>query len=304
MDAVPSDEERAAVDDLLGPPDSGWEGGERDAATRRTARGGREARDRRDLLLPALHALQARVGWISPGGLNLVAERLTVPPAEAYGVATFYAMFSTEPRSRTVVHACDDLACRIAGGLQVCDALESRLGPPGAADGAATWVRSPCLGMCERAPAALVQCSGSGMKDMAYGHVGPHQVEHLVTDTLAGMEFTRPTDPLAQSAPQTWDAPGREGLRLLRRVGVVDPSSIDDYRAHGGYEALRRALDIGPEATIAETTEAKLPGRGGAAFPTGVKWKAVAEQPAHPHYFICNTDESEPGTFKDRVVME
>jgi NADH-quinone oxidoreductase subunit F len=304
MDAVPSDEERAALEDLLGPPASGWEGGDRDEASHRIARGGRDARDRRHLLLPALHALQARVGWISPGGLNLVAERLTVPPAEAYGVATFYAMFSTEPRPRTVVHACDDLACRIAGGLQVGEALQERLGPPGAADGEVTWLRSPCLGMCERAPAALVQPSGAGMKDMAYGHVGAHQVEHLVTDTLAGMEFTRPTDPMAQSAPQTWDAPGREGLRLLRRVGVVDPSSIDDYRAHGGYEALRRALEIGPEATIGEITDAKLLGRGGAAFPTGVKWKAVAEQPAHPHYFICNADESEPGTFKDRVVME
>ena len=304
MDAAPSDEERTALEELLGPPESGWDGGERDEVSHRIARGGREARDRRDLLLPALHALQARVGWISPGGLNHVAERLTVPPAEAYGVATFYAMFSTEPRSRTVVHACDDLACRFAGGLQVCDALEARFGPAGAADGDATWIRSPCLGMCERAPAALVQMSGPGMKDIAYGHVGPHQVEHLVTDTLAGMEFTRPSDPMAQSAPQTWDAPGREGLRLLRRVGVVDPSSIDDYRAHGGYEALRRALEIGPEATIAEITEAKLLGRGGAAFPTGVKWKAVAEQPVHPHYFICNADESEPGTFKDRVVME
>jgi NADH-quinone oxidoreductase subunit F len=304
MDAAPSAEERAALDELLGPPESGWDGGERDAASHRMARGGREARDRRDLLLPALHALQARVGWISPGGLNHVAERLTVPPAEAYGVATFYAMFSTEPRSRIVVHACDDLVCRIAGGLQVCDALGARLGPAGAADGDATWVRSPCLGMCERAPAALVQTSGSSVQDMAYGHVGAHQVEHLVTDTLAGMEFTRPTDPMAQSAPQTWDAPGREGLRLLRRVGVVDPSSIDDYRAHGGYESLRRALEIGPEATIAEITDAKLLGRGGAAFPTGVKWKAVAEQLAHPHYFICNADESEPGTFKDRVLME
>jgi NADH-quinone oxidoreductase subunit F len=304
MDAAPSDEERAALEDLLGPPESGWDGGDRDAATHRIARGGREARERRDLLLPALHALQARVGWISPGGLNHVAERLTVPPAEAYGVATFYAMFSTGPRARTVVHACDDLACRIAGGLQVCDALEARFGPPDAADGAATWLRSPCLGMCERAPAALVQTSGAGVRDMAYGHVGPHQVEHLVTDTLAGMEFTRPTDPMAQSAPQTWDAPGREGLRLLRRVGAADPSSIDDYRAHGGYESLRRALGMGPEATIAEITEAKLMGRGGAAFPTGVKWKAVAEQLVRPHYFICNADESEPGTFKDRVVME
>ena len=88
------------------------------------------------------------------------------------------------------------------------------------------------------------------------------------------------------------------------RVGVVDPSSIDDYRAHGGYEALRRALELGAEGMIREVTDAKLLGRGGAAFPTGVKWKAVAEQPVQPHYFICNADESEPGTFKDRVVME
>ena len=85
---------------------------------------------------------------------------------------------------------------------------------------------------------------------------------------------------------------------------MLDPASFDDYHAHGGYLAMRRAVELGAEGTIAEITEAKLMGRGGAAFPTGVKWKAVAEQPAHPHYFICNADESEPGTFKDRVVME
>ena len=95
-----------------------------------------------------------------------------------------------------------------------------------------------------------------------------------------------------------------EDLRLLRRVGHVDPRSIDDYRAHGGYESLRLALEHGPEWTIREITDAKLMGRGGAAFPTGVKWQAVAEQPVRPHYFVCNADESEPGTFKDRVVME
>ncbi len=85
---------------------------------------------------------------------------------------------------------------------------------------------------------------------------------------------------------------------------MVDPTSIDDYRAHGGYAALRRAMELGPEATVQEIADAKLLGRGGAAFPTGVKWKAVAEQSVHPHYVICNADESEPGTFKDRVVME
>ncbi len=85
------------------------------------ARGGAEARDDRHLLLPALHALQGAVGWISPGGMNYVCERLTVPPAEAYGVATFYAMFSTEERPSTVLHVCDDIACRRAGAPEVVD---------------------------------------------------------------------------------------------------------------------------------------------------------------------------------------
>src|SRR6202008_541039 len=97
---------------------------------------------------------------------------------------------------------------------------------------------------------------------------------------------------------------GDPGLRLLRRVGVVDPKSLDDYRAHGGYAALRRALEIGPEAVIREISDAKLMGRGGAAFPTGRKWDAVAKQTVRPHYLVCNADESEPGTFKDRLLME
>ena len=90
----------------------------------------------------------------------------------------------------------------------------------------------------------------------------------------------------------------------MRRVGVVDPASLDDYRADGGYAALGRALEIGPEAVIAEVTASKLMGRGGAAFPTGRKWAAVASQPAQPHYLVCNADESEPGTFKDRDLLE
>ncbi|MGA8923180.1 MAG: NADH-ubiquinone oxidoreductase-F iron-sulfur binding region domain-containing protein, partial [Candidatus Dormiibacterota bacterium] len=92
--------------------------------------------------------------------------------------------------------------------------------------------------------------------------------------------------------------------KLLRRVGVVDPESIDSYRSHGGYEALRRALDLGSEGVIRELTEARLLGRGGAAFPTGRKWDAVARSAVRPHHLVCNADESEPGTFKDRVLME
>ena len=292
--AAATDEERAAVDDLLGAPASGWHGAGRDEVTHRVARGGRAARDERHLLLPALHALQARVGWISEGGLNYVCERLTIPPAEAYGVATFYAMFSVEPRAATVVHVCDDLACRVGGAEAICAHLEGAYGPAGAAAegaGDVTWMRSPCLGLCERAPAILYQRAGEGAADMVFAPASAEQAAAVGRGARLGLP-----DP----------APAIDGPdpRLLRRVGVVDPDSFDDYHAHGGYQALRRAVELGAEATIAEITDAKLMGRGGAAFPTGVKWKAVAEQPVHPHYFICNADESEPGTFKDRIVME
>ncbi len=295
--AVATEDERAAVDDLLGAPDSGWHGAERDEFTHRVARGGRAVRERRHLLLPALHALQARMGWISEGGLNYVCERLTVPPAEAYGVATFYAMFSTEPRPRTVIHVCDDIACRVAGADDICERMGAALGPAGTpeAGGVRTWVRSPCLGQCERAPAILLQQAGSDGQDQALAPVD----EQIVEAVTRGGELA-----VTESMPVPQTAANGGGLRLLRRVGLVDPASFDEYHAHGGYQALRRAVELGAEGTIAEITESKLMGRGGAAFPTGVKWKAVAEQPVHPHYFICNADESEPGTFKDRVVME
>jgi NADH-quinone oxidoreductase subunit F len=306
--AQPTDQERDAVDALLGAPDSGWHGADRDADTHRVSRGGHAVRDERHLLLPALHALQGRAGWISEGGLNYVCQRLTVPPAEAYGVATFYAMFSTEPRPPTVIHVCDDIACRVKGAGELCEAVEAQYGAPGSgspsSDGGVTWTRSPCLGLCEHAPAVLVQTSGVAAQDHAFGRASSVELGQMLSGSVAGAEFARPNDPHAPSAPQTFTEVDRPQLRLLRRVGTVDPASFDDYHAHGGYAALRRAVELGAAGTVAEVTEAKLMGRGGAAFPTGVKWKAVAEQPVHPHYFICNADESEPGTFKDRVVME
>jgi NADH-quinone oxidoreductase subunit F len=297
MDAAPTEAERSAIDGFLGLPETGWEGGlERSARDLRVVRSGREAREQRHLLLPALHALQASVGWISRGGLNYVSQRLSVPPADAYGVATFFAMFSVEERPANVVHVCDDLACRGAGGLALCEGLARDAGPEGADAGGWTWVRSPCLGMCEQAPAVFAQ--RAGRPEVALGEATRSTVDAIVAPDSAVVCAG------GVGAPQTFASEGRERLRLLRRAGVVDPASIDDYRAHGGYEALRTAIEMGPEATIQAVTDAKLLGRGGAAFPTGVKWQAVTTQPVRPHYVICNADESEPGTFKDRVVME
>ncbi|MEV7081104.1 NADH-ubiquinone oxidoreductase-F iron-sulfur binding region domain-containing protein [Streptomyces sp. NPDC093516] len=291
-DSKPTDEERAAVDALLGPPESSWEGADRSDADLRWARGGREARDRRDLLLPGLHALNDRVGWISDGALDYLCRRLTVPPAEAYGVATFYAMFSVTPRPATVLHVCTDLACAAAGAPGLCAGIEERLGP-----GSGVSVqRSPCLGLCERAPAALAIRAGDPVRTAVSA---PATVRDAVL--AASAPDSAPQEPPAALAvPQA----GQDGLMLLHRVGVVDPASLDDYRAHGGYAALRRAFELGPAGVIREVTDSGLVGRGGAAFPTGRKWQATASQPDRPHYLVCNADESEPGTFKDRVLME
>ena len=126
-----TDDERAAVASVLGPPESGWDGGERAAADGHAAYGGHAARARRHLLLPVLHAVQDRIGWISPGALDHVCARLTVPPAEAYGVASFYALFRTTPAPSEIVHVCDDLACRVNGAEQLCEEMERRFGPEG-----------------------------------------------------------------------------------------------------------------------------------------------------------------------------
>ncbi|MFE3411437.1 NAD(P)H-dependent oxidoreductase subunit E [Streptomyces mirabilis] len=294
-DSKPTDEERAAIDGLLGPPESSWEGAAREemrAADLRWARGGRAARERRDLLLPGLHAVNDRIGWISEGALDYLCRRLTVPPAEAYGVATFYAMFSVKPRPATVLHVCTDLACAAAGAAELCAGVEARLGP-----GSGVGVeRGPCLGLCERAPAVLAVRAGDPVRTAVSA---PTTVARAAE--AASAPGSAPEEPPASFAvPQAGDP----SLVLLSRVGLVDPASLDDYRAHGGYAALRRAFALGPAGVIREVTDAGLVGRGGAAFPTGRKWQATASQPDRPHYLVCNADESEPGTFKDRVVME
>jgi NADH-quinone oxidoreductase subunit F len=301
--AEPSTLERDTIDAAFGTlvaPSS------REDRPQRTEHAGHDARARRHLLLPVLHAVHDAVGWLSEGALNHIARTLSVPPAEIYGVATFYAMFAVEPRAPRVVHVCDDVACGPYGGEEIATPLTAALGPEGTGT-EACWVRSPCLGLCERAPAVLHQRTGE--PDLSQAPARPEDVlaAARTDDPAAAERADAAFADTAVSAPQSGPRgtlPDGSPLRLLRRVGVVDPSSLDDYRAHGGYAALRRAVDLGPTRVITELEDSSLTGRGGAAFPTGVKWKGVAGAPEHPHYLVCNADESEPGTFKDRVLME
>jgi NADH-quinone oxidoreductase subunit F len=147
--------------------------------------------------------------------------------------------------------------------------------------------------MCERAPAVLVTSAG---EDAHEHEIAPASASDVAA-ALAGGAAPEPPPPLVPQA-------GDPSLRLLRRIGRVDPRSLDSYRAAGGYAALRAAIDMGPAGVIREVTDSRLLGRGGAAFPTGRKWDAVARNPVRPHYLVCNADESEPGTFKDRIMIE
>ena len=246
----------------------------------RVARAGQDRIfERRHLLLPVLHALRDAVGWISEGGANEIARVLQVPPAEVFGVASFYELFTFEdPGAADVLHVCDDTACRIKGGLELQAAL--------AADGAVVH-GSPCLGLCEQAPAVFVQRTGQQHVSVRSATKG--SVDAAVAGT--------PTVPVA-TVPQSV-----EELTLLRRVHDASAHSFDGYVATGGYDALNVALSMTRSEVVTHVGDSGLTGRGGAAFPTGFKWSAVAGEPG-PRHLVVNADESEPGTFKDRVLME
>lgn len=278
--SLPSPGEKTAVDAALGP-----EAGE----------------SPRHMLLPVLHSIQSRIGWISPGALNYACRRLHVPPAEAYGVAEFYGLFSTEPRPECVVHVCDDLACRLRGSGEICERLTATVGPEGTSqgNGRSTWLRSPCLGQCERTPAAFVHAAGEKPREVALKGTNADAIGVILRRPELAAQLPEDDLRTSISVPQA----GQPDLILLKWVGAIRPESLQDYRYSGGYLALAKARQMGAEAIIRELATSELLGRGGAAFPSGRKWQAVAAAPA-PRYLVCNADESEPGTFKDRILME
>jgi len=238
----------------------------------------------RTALLPALQSAQSIYGYLPEPVAAEVGRLLGVPLADVYGVIDFYAMLYTRPTGRTVVQVCTDPACALTGGEEilqnVCRHLDLAPGEM-SADGAYTVERAPCLGLCEHAPAALVG-------ENARGRIDPARAAGILS-----LDGARPKPFVAGD------------LRLLTaNCGWGEPTSLEEYLASGGYAGLRKAFNMSPQAVVAEVKASGLVGRGGAAFPTGLKWEGAAAAPGEPKYVVCNADESEPGTFKDRVLME
>jgi formate dehydrogenase iron-sulfur subunit len=135
---------------------------------------------------------------------------------------------------------------------------------------------------------------------IAYGPVAAEDVEGLIAaDVLNGGDH-----PLRLGRPEDIPFLKRQTRLTFARCGIVDPLSLEDYRRHGGYKGLERAREMKPAAIVEEVTQSGLRGRGGAGFPTGIKWKTVHDTPAEQKYIVCNADEGDSGTFADRMIME
>jgi len=213
-----------------------------------------------------------------------VATALSVPVADVYGVTEFYEMLYTHPVGGKVFRVCQDAPCALAGAdaamTNLCEWLRIRPGET-TPDGHVTVEPVRCLGLCDRAPAALINL-----------------------DRYAPLDSARPEIALNGVPSEEPLAIGGLVKLALSNVGVVDPTRLQDYASQGGLAALRQALlNMTPGRVLEEVKVSKLVGRGGAAFPTGLKWEFAARNPG-PRYVICNADESEPGAFKDRVLMD
>lgn len=224
-------------------------------------------------LLPALHAAQKIYGWISEPVAAEIAKSLHVPLVDVHGVIEFYSLFYNEPVGERIVRVCTDQACALKDADGVLHRLCSQHGlEPGQTtrDLSLTIEASPCLGLCELAPAVLTMDDGQW------------------TIGNGTSESDRPLSMV---------------YGPIRRLTANCGNGTTSLATYGRYPALTKALRMKPEEIVNEVKASGLVGRGGAAFPTGIKWEGAAKAPGTEKYIICNADESEPGTFKDRILL-
>ena len=227
-------------------------------------------KDRPAPLLPLLHSFHERDGYLSDQALAVVSKGLRIPIAELYGTVTFYHHLSRDEGGLRRPRVCVGPVCETRGVHRLLADLE---------DAGESPLPIPCPGRCDD-PIPVIR-----------GHdvwSGP---------SLEGLR-KRPAPP---------PPPPLTGVRecVFRHVRENGRATLAGYRAAGGYEGLRLAKErLSPDAVIAAIEESGLAGKGGAGFPTGRKWRAVADAPRHPKTIACNADEGEPGCFKDRALMD
>ncbi len=229
--------------------------------------------------LAMVHAVHDAQGYLAPDDVGAIAEALKLPTADVFAALSFYYYLQQGPEPSSLVGVCDGPACRLAGSDRLAQRVRRQhgIGEDGrSADGRRRYREFPCAGLCDWAPVWLVDGRFHGE-----GNAG------------------NPSPAGTRGAPWPTD-----NEKALFRFLDTDLRSLDAYRAAGGYEALRKVERGGPIGLIEALAESGLSGRGGAAFPLARKLSMVREGPGGEKYVVCNADEGEPGTFKDRAIME
>ena len=269
---------------------------------------------RRATILHALYLAQEQQGYISANAARHVAEVVGITSADVEDVVSYYVMFFRQPVGKFVLQVCNTLSCALAGSERVLEELEQKLGIKiGETDPTGLFTIQPmeCLGACDRAPVVMVNNEHwheqlepaqaatliEGLRSKGVSSLGGC---HLDIESLPESEWKGKTTTPVRSKV----APDYEPV-LSRYVFTPNGHTLDHYlKNQSGYEGLKKALAMTPEQVIEAVKASGLRGRGGAGFPTGMKWQFVDKKSPKPRYIVCNADESEPGTFKDHLLME
>jgi NADH-quinone oxidoreductase subunit F len=241
---------------------------------------------KRSAILPALHLVQKQEGWISVAAMEYLASLLDLSPAQVHDTASYYAMYRFKPFGKTHIEVCTNLSCALAGADALIEKTCAKLGVKEGdvtADGRFTVTRVECLGACGGGPA--VQVDGEWLENCTLA-----DIDRLI----AGQTVTRYFD---------WPMSAGEPV-LLRNCWKPNSTSLEVYKQSGGYANLKKYLSMPPDEIIEQVKRSGLRGRGGAGFPTGLKWTFLPKDSPKPRYLCVNADESEPGTYKDRLLME
>ncbi len=245
-------------------------------------------------MLPLLWLVQENQGWVSPEAETWVGLTLGVARSHVREAVSFYNMFHTAPVGRRELRVCTSLPCLLRGSAEVLQRIRDQLkiGPgETTAGGELTLTEVECLCACEMSPMAQL--------DEAF--VGPLDEGTLETVLQSALEAPADSAPLPEPEPYI----STDGPVLSTRFKDPDGTWFEGYVADGGYVAAGKVLaSMTPEQVIQEVTSANLRGLGGAGFPTGRKWSFVPKQTTKPVYLVVNADEGEPGTFKDRYILE
>jgi NADH-quinone oxidoreductase subunit F len=252
---------------------------------------------RRSAAMPLLHLWQEHFGFISDEAVVWIAEELGLPPINILELVTFYPMFRQEPAGKTHIRVCRTLSCAMAGGFELMENLCTTLGiqrPPAgdgmhnpitiSADGEYSVEFVECLASCGTAPVCMIG-------EQLYENADVNSIVDLLRKQISNIKHQTPPHPL-------------EHRLIFKNIGRSDwTTNIDCYLRDGGYEQLKQALTLSRADIVNKVKNSGLRGRGGAGFSCGLKWSFIKPDEKRPVYLICNADESEPGTFKDRYII-